>query len=111
MADLGAEVIKIEVPEGGDSSRGSTVMPGFPNTDIAATPGANPAESRRRALTVYSHMIGALLLSRALAHADTALADEILEASRDNLLESEASAMTCRSCSSQIDAPSGMRGR
>jgi TetR/AcrR family transcriptional repressor of nem operon len=43
--------------------------------------GGGPA-ARRRGLAVYSELVGALVLSRAIAVADPALADEILEASR-----------------------------
>ena len=32
MADLGADVIKIEVPDGGDTSRANSVLPGMPST-------------------------------------------------------------------------------
>ncbi|MCA7972314.1 TetR/AcrR family transcriptional regulator [Burkholderia sp. AU39826] len=52
---------------------------------MVATEGATPAQTRRDALAVFSQMVGALVLSRAIAGTDPALADEILDAGRDTL--------------------------
>ncbi|MGU7783586.1 TetR/AcrR family transcriptional regulator [Burkholderia sp. PU8-34] len=50
-----------------------------------ATQGKSAPDSRRDALAVFSQMVGALLLSRAIADVDPALADEILDAGRTSL--------------------------
>ncbi|ANB75253.1 TetR/AcrR family transcriptional regulator [Paraburkholderia phytofirmans] len=42
--------------------------------------------SRRKAITLFSQMVGTLLLSRAVADVDPALADEILDEGREHLL-------------------------
>src|ERR1700682_777881 len=42
--------------------------------------------SRRKAITLFSQMVGTLLLSRAVADIDPALADEILDEGREHLL-------------------------
>jgi TetR/AcrR family transcriptional regulator, transcriptional repressor for nem operon len=42
--------------------------------------------SRRKAITLFSQMVGTLLLSRAVADVDPALADEILDEGRQHLL-------------------------
>ncbi|AXF22425.1 TetR family transcriptional regulator [Burkholderia pyrrocinia] len=52
---------------------------------MVATEGATPAQTRRDAIAVFSQMVGALVLSRAIAGADPMLADEILEAGRHTL--------------------------
>jgi TetR/AcrR family transcriptional repressor of nem operon len=44
--------------------------------------GAAPEETRQDAIAAFSQMVGALVLSRAIADADPAFADEILEAGR-----------------------------
>jgi hypothetical protein len=49
-------------------------------------------ERRARAIALFSEMVGALLLSRAVADADPALADEILETARTDLLNRTAAA-------------------
>ncbi|ALV58250.1 MULTISPECIES: TetR/AcrR family transcriptional regulator [Burkholderia] len=52
---------------------------------MVATDGATSEHTRRDALAVFSQMVGALVLSRAIAGSDPALADEILDAGRDAL--------------------------
>ncbi|KVG32427.1 TetR/AcrR family transcriptional regulator [Burkholderia ubonensis] len=52
----------------------------------AAHPSAHPP-GRRDAIAAFSQMVGALLLSRAIADVDPALADEILEAGRQALAD------------------------
>jgi TetR/AcrR family transcriptional repressor of nem operon len=52
---------------------------------IVDTPGLSQGERRARAIALFSEMVGALLLSRAVAAADPALADEILDNARGDL--------------------------
>ncbi|WP_431824086.1 TetR/AcrR family transcriptional regulator [Burkholderia sp. F1] len=53
---------------------------------VAAQRAAAP-ESRRDAIAAFSQMVGTLLLSRAIADVDPALADEILDAGRRSLAD------------------------
>ncbi|WP_175850244.1 TetR/AcrR family transcriptional regulator [Burkholderia cepacia] len=52
---------------------------------MLAVEGGTPAQTRRDAIAVFSQMVGALVLSRAIAGTEPALADEILAAGRDAL--------------------------
>jgi TetR/AcrR family transcriptional repressor of nem operon len=52
---------------------------------IVDTPELSDGERRARAIALFSEMAGALLLSRAVADTDPALADEILESARTDL--------------------------
>jgi TetR/AcrR family transcriptional repressor of nem operon len=54
-------------------------------TRTVHTPGLSEGERRARAIALFSEMAGALLLSRAVADADPALADEILDSARTDL--------------------------
>ena len=55
--------------------------------DRAHQAGTEPtaAEARERAVALFSQMVGALIVSRAVADADPALSDEILTANRKDL--------------------------
>ncbi|MGH8159084.1 MAG: TetR/AcrR family transcriptional regulator [Rhodanobacter sp.] len=48
--------------------------------------GDTPQEKRKKAIALFSQMVGSLLLSRAVVDADSALADEILQAGRQQSL-------------------------
>ncbi|WP_175854533.1 TetR/AcrR family transcriptional regulator [Burkholderia cepacia] len=52
---------------------------------MVAVEGGTPAQTRRDAIAVFNQMVGALVLSRAIAGTEPALADEILAAGRDAL--------------------------
>ena len=52
---------------------------------LVDTPGLGEGERRARAIALFSEMVGALLLSRAVADADPALADEILQSAHTDL--------------------------
>jgi len=52
---------------------------------MVAAEGSGTADTRRDAIAVFSQMVGALVLSRAIAGTDPALADEILDAGRRTL--------------------------
>jgi TetR/AcrR family transcriptional repressor of nem operon len=57
---------------------------------IAEAPSKPATQDRRtlreRAVSLYSQLVGALVLSRAVAESNAALADEVLESNRRNLL-------------------------
>lgn len=49
--------------------------------------GENAPEKRKKAVALFSQMVGSVVLSRAVAEADPALADEILKDGRQKLLQ------------------------
>jgi TetR/AcrR family transcriptional repressor of nem operon len=54
-------------------------------TQTVHTAGLGDGERRARAIALFSEMVGALLLARAVTDADPALADEILKTARTDL--------------------------
>lgn len=53
---------------------------------MIASEGATAEQTRRDAIAAFSQTVGALVLSRAIAGADPAFADEILDAARRTLV-------------------------
>jgi len=65
-------------------------------TETVGTSGLSGAQRRARAIALFSEMAGALLLSRAVADADPALSDEILDTARADLHNRTGSARRTR---------------
>jgi TetR/AcrR family transcriptional regulator, transcriptional repressor for nem operon len=68
------------------------------------------AEARARAISVYSHLVGSLLLSRAVSASEPALADEILKHGRSSLLGGLSQSCAKGSSLRRSGSP-GLRGR
>jgi TetR/AcrR family transcriptional regulator, transcriptional repressor for nem operon len=56
---------------------------------VSVIDGANAQEKRKKAIALFSQMVGALVLSRAVVEADPALATEILTDGRQQLLQAK----------------------
>jgi TetR/AcrR family transcriptional regulator, transcriptional repressor for nem operon len=67
-------------------------------------------EARARAVSLYSHMVGSLLLSRAVSASEPALADEILKHGRSSLLGGLSQSCAKDSSLKPSGSP-GLRGR
>ncbi|HKR46668.1 MAG TPA: helix-turn-helix domain-containing protein [Paraburkholderia sp.] len=61
---------------------------------MMATDGATTQQTRRAAIAAFNQMVGALVLSRAVAETDPAFADEILDAGRQTLVDALGDALT-----------------
>ena len=64
----------------------SQAFDGFAQMILEEEPELSPKEARAKAVSLYSHLVGSLLLSRAVSAHEPALAAEILEDSQSSLL-------------------------
>ena len=81
-----------DIPHLSDAARGSyaealsQAFDGFAQMILQKEPKLSQKEARGRAVSLYSHLVGSLLLSRAVSAHEPALAEEILKHSQSSLL-------------------------
>ncbi len=63
----------------------------------------DPARAREQAITLFSQMVGAQVISRAIAHADPKLSDEVLTANRKHLDNAKELVHVVRDCAPDRD--------